>query len=170
MSDKSIQSLLEKDLHNAESLAALLLSERDQLASRDIDALNKTLMEKAQLLAAIEGNDDSRRKMLASFGRSADNNSLRDYCDKAGFGTLYEALQRRLKTCADLRGHSAPQQAEQSPCAGYHAGQIGANQCLHQPGWDQQTDSNPGHCEGLTTKRRVNGTKRRTRPLLLRRR
>ena len=102
MSDKSIQSLLEKDLHNAESLAALLLSERDQLASRDIDALNKTLMEKAQLLAAIEGNDDSRRKMLASFGRSADNNSLRDYCDKAGFGTLYEALQRRLKTCADL--------------------------------------------------------------------
>ena len=51
MSDNSIQSLLEKDLHNAESLAALL---------------------------------------------------LRDYCDKAGFGTLYEALQRRLKTCADL--------------------------------------------------------------------
>jgi flagella synthesis protein FlgN len=102
MSDKSFQSLLEKDLHNAESLAALLQREREQLASRDIDALNTILMEKAQLLADIERNDDSRRKMLASFGHSADNQALGDYCNKSGFGTLYEELQRRLKTCAEL--------------------------------------------------------------------
>lgn len=102
MSEISIQSLLEKDLHNADALAVLLQGEREQLAIRDIDALNKILMEKAQLLADIERNDDSRRKMLASFGHSADNQALREYCSKAGFGPLHEELQRKLKTCAEL--------------------------------------------------------------------
>lgn len=102
MSDISFKSLLEKDLLNADALAALLQSEREQLATRDIDALNRILMEKAQLLAEIERNDDSRRKMLASFGHSADNQALREYCNTAGFGALHEELQRKLKTCAEL--------------------------------------------------------------------
>lgn len=102
MSEISFQSLLEKDLHNADALAVLLQGEREQLATRDIDALNKILMEKALLLADIERNDDSRRKMLASFGHSADNQALREYCNKAGFGPLHEQLQSRLKTCAEL--------------------------------------------------------------------
>lgn len=102
MSEKAFQSLLEKDLHNAESLVTLLQSERAQLASRDIDALNRILMEKAQLLADIERNDDSRRKMLASFGHSAENQALSDYCNNVGFGAMYQALQRSLKTCAEL--------------------------------------------------------------------
>lgn len=102
MSDLSFKSLLEKDLQNAEALVLVLKREREQLAARDIDALNRILMEKAQLLADIERNDDSRRKMLASFGHSADNQALREYCSEAGFGTLHEALQSKLKTCAEL--------------------------------------------------------------------
>lgn len=102
MSDISFKSLLEKDLQNADALCAVLQREREQLAARDIDALNALLMEKAQLLADIERNDDSRRKMLASFGHSADNQALREYCNEAGFGALHEELQHKLKNCAEL--------------------------------------------------------------------
>ncbi len=102
MSDTSFHSLLQKDLQNADQLAALLKQEREQLVARNIDELNRILMEKAQLLAEIERNDDTRRKMLASFGHSVDNQALRDYCQKAGFGALHEQLQLKLKACAEL--------------------------------------------------------------------
>jgi len=102
MSETSLKSLIEKDLQNADILATLLQTERDMLTTRDIGALNKILMEKAQLLADIERNDDSRRKMLASFGHSIDNRALRDFCIKSGLGPLYENLQSKLKICAEL--------------------------------------------------------------------
>lgn len=102
MSDASMQLLLEKDLHNAANLETLLRSERTQLESRDIGALSQTLIEKAQVLAQIEANDDARRKLLASFDKSVDNTGLRDYCMQEGLGDLYRELLRSLQHCADL--------------------------------------------------------------------
>ncbi len=102
MSDSVMQGLLEKDLSNASRLENLLETERRLLEKRDIGALNQLLMEKAQLLADIESNDDARRKLLASFGKSDNNTGLRDYCTQVGIGDLYKDLLRALQHCAEL--------------------------------------------------------------------
>jgi flagellar biosynthesis/type III secretory pathway chaperone len=102
MSASSMQQLLEKDLINATNLENLLRSEREQLQSRDIGALSNTLIEKAQLLADIETNDDSRRKILASFDKSVDNGGLREFCKQEGMESLYKELLLSLQQCADL--------------------------------------------------------------------
>jgi len=97
-----MQQLLEKDLINATNLETLLRSERMQLQKRDIGALSNTLIEKAQLLANIEGNDDARRKLLVTFGKSADNGGLLDYCKQQGLEPLYRDLLQSLQQCSDL--------------------------------------------------------------------
>ena len=102
MSNASMQLLLEKDLHNAAQLETLLRAERMQLESRNIGALSQTLIEKAEVLAQIEANDEARRKLLASFQKSTDNSGLRDYCQQEGLGDLYRDLLRSLQHCADL--------------------------------------------------------------------
>ncbi|MCB1649121.1 MAG: flagellar protein FlgN [Pseudomonadales bacterium] len=102
MSNASMQALLEQDLYNASQLENLLRSERHQLESRDIGALSQTLIDKAQLLAQIEANDDARRKLLASLRKCADNNGLRDYCQQEGLGELYQKLLTSLQHCTDL--------------------------------------------------------------------
>lgn len=102
MSASSMRQLLEKDLLNATNLESLLQSEREQLQKRDIGALSNTLIEKAQLLADIEANDDARRKILASFDKSVDNSGLRDYCRQEGMDALYKDLLRSLQLCSDL--------------------------------------------------------------------
>ena len=102
MSASSMQQLLEKDLLNTTTLANLLRSEREQLQSRDIGALSNTLIEKAQLLADIEANDDARRKILASFDKAVDNKGLREYCKQEGMDALYKDLLRSLQQCSDL--------------------------------------------------------------------
>lgn len=97
-----MRQLLEKDLINTTNLENLLQKEREQLQQRDIGALSNTLMEKAQLLADIEANDDARRKILASFDKSVDNGGLREYCKEEGMGDLYQELLRSLQQCSDL--------------------------------------------------------------------
>ena len=97
-----MQQLLEKDLINTTNLETLLQKEREQLQKRDIGALSNTLIEKAQLLADIEVNDDARRKILASFDKSVDNGGLRAYCKEEGLGDLYQELLRSLQQCSDL--------------------------------------------------------------------
>lgn len=102
MSATSMRQLLEKDLINATNLENLLLGEREQLEKRDIGALSNTLIEKAQLLADIEANDDTRRKLLASVNQAADNNGLREYCKQEGMEVLYKDLLKSLQQCSDL--------------------------------------------------------------------
>jgi flagellar biosynthesis/type III secretory pathway chaperone len=102
MSATSMQQLLEKDLLNTHNLENLLRSERVQLEKRDIGALSNTLIEKAQLLANIEANDDARRKLLASLHKSDDNSGLREYCEQEGLQDLYRDLLNSLRQCSDL--------------------------------------------------------------------
>jgi len=102
MSASSMRQLLEKDLINASNLENLLRKEREHLQRRDIGALSNTLIEKAQLLADIESNDDARRKILASFDKSIDNSGLREYCTQEGMEALYKDLLRGLQQCSDL--------------------------------------------------------------------
>ena len=89
-------------MNNATNLETLLRCEREQLEKRDIGALSHTLIAKAQLLADIETNDEARRKILASFDQSVDNNGLREYCKQEGMEALYNDLLRSLQQCADL--------------------------------------------------------------------
>jgi len=102
MSKDSMQQLLEKDLINSSKLENLLRCEREQLEQRNIDALNETLIEKAQLLAGIEANDHARQKILASFGQSTDNGALKEYCAQNGLEALYKDLLKSLQQCSDL--------------------------------------------------------------------
>lgn len=102
MSNASMQALLEQDLYNASQLEDLLRCERSQLETRDIGALSQTLIDKAQLLAQIEANDDARRKLLASLRKSTDNSGLRDYCQQEGLSDLYRNLLKSLQHCTDL--------------------------------------------------------------------
>lgn len=97
-----MRQLLEKDLINSTNLENLLQIEREQLQHRNIGALSNTLIEKAQLLADIETNDDARRKILASFDKSVDNSGLREYCKQEGMEDLYRDLLRSLQQCSDL--------------------------------------------------------------------
>jgi len=97
-----MRQLLEKDLINTTNLENLLRTEREQLQTRDIGALSNTLIEKAQLLADIESNDDARRKILASFDKSVDNSGLREYCKEVGMLALYKDLLHSLQQCSDL--------------------------------------------------------------------
>ncbi|MDP2139349.1 MAG: flagellar protein FlgN [Gammaproteobacteria bacterium] len=103
MSDQNLHKLLEKDLQNALNLENLLRAERAQLESRDIGALTRTLSEKAEVLAAIERNDESRRSMLKALGLPNDSQGMRQYCAASAEGpALYDELRQRISLCAGL--------------------------------------------------------------------
>lgn len=103
MGDTTVHLLLEKDLQNTMNLENLLRAEREQLECRDIGALSKTLIVKAEILAAIEHNDEARRKILASSGYPADNQGLKQYCTDSEQGVdALEALHLQLRKCAEL--------------------------------------------------------------------
>jgi flagellar biosynthesis/type III secretory pathway chaperone len=102
MSTKTLAQMLQKDLINATNLENLLRLEREQLEQRNIAALSALLLQKAEILADIELNDDHRRKLLASAGLPADNRHLHDYCKDIGLDALYEQLQQQFRKCAEL--------------------------------------------------------------------
>jgi flagellar biosynthesis/type III secretory pathway chaperone len=104
MSTKTLAQMLQKDLINATNLENLLRLEREHLEKRDIASLSTLLLQKAEILADIELNDDNRRKLLASSGLPTDNRQLRDYCIDTGLDVLYEQLQQQLRKCAELTG------------------------------------------------------------------
>ncbi|MDO9317083.1 MAG: flagellar protein FlgN [Gammaproteobacteria bacterium] len=103
MADLTLHELLEKDLQNTVDLENLLRAERTQLEARDIGALSRTLIEKAEVLASIEQNDEARRKLLAQHGYPADNKGMRRFCSESPRGvTLYDQLREQIAQCAAL--------------------------------------------------------------------
>ena len=103
MADLTLHNLLEKDLQNTVDLGSLLRAERTQLEARDIGALSRTLIEKAELLAAIEQNDEARRKLLVLHGYPLDNKGMRRFCAESTRGvTLYDQLREQIAQCAAL--------------------------------------------------------------------
>mgnify|MGYP001581475856 CR=1 FL=1 len=103
MADLTLHDLLEKDLQNTVDLENLLRAERAQLESRDIGALSRILIEKAEVLAAIEQNDEARRKLLVQQGYPADNQGMRRFCSESPRGvSLYDQLREQIAQCAAL--------------------------------------------------------------------
>lgn len=103
MADLTLHDLLEKDLQNTVDLENLLRAERGHLESRDIGALSRTLIEKAEVLAAIEQNDEARRKLLVQQGYPADNQGMRRFCSESPRGvSLYDQLREQIAQCAAL--------------------------------------------------------------------
>lgn len=103
MADLTLHDLLEKDLQNTVDLENLLRAERAQLEARDIGALSRTLIEKAEVLAAIEQNDEARRKLLVQQGYPADNKGMRRFCFESEHGVaLYDQLREQIAQCAAL--------------------------------------------------------------------
>lgn len=103
MSANTLHTLLQNDLQSSTELEALLREERAQLASRDIESLNKTLIQKAELLAKIENNDAARKKILVAEGYPADNEGMKNYClDHAADDSIFDQLQQKLRQCSEL--------------------------------------------------------------------
>jgi flagellar biosynthesis/type III secretory pathway chaperone len=103
MSANTLHRLLQDDLQNTLELEALLREERQQLAQRDINNLNKTLMLKAELLAKIENNDAARKKILDAEGYPVNNEGMKQFClDHAADASVFDDLQTKLRQCAEL--------------------------------------------------------------------
>ena len=103
MSANTLHTLLQDDLQNATELEAILREERSQLASRDIEALNKTLMQKAELLAKIENNDSARKNILNAANYPANNEGMKKYCqDNGADESIFDQLQSKLRQCSEL--------------------------------------------------------------------
>jgi flagellar biosynthesis/type III secretory pathway chaperone len=103
MSANTLHRLLQDDLQNTLELEALLREERQQLAQRDINNLNKTLMLKAELLAKIENNDSARKKILDAEGYPVNNAGMKQFClDHAADASVFDDLQTKLRQCAEL--------------------------------------------------------------------
>jgi len=105
---QTFQALLQADLENTSALLALMDQERSYLETRNLEAMNKLIMEKAQVLARIEKNDDLRRDLLkhANFPNSKqgiDNFIL----SLTGPGAAscskdFEQLQVALRKCQEI--------------------------------------------------------------------
>lgn len=108
MSNEGLQQLLESDQSQLDSLAELLLAEKNCLEQRDLDALNTLLTQKQAVLASIESNDHVRRKLLQQAGVPADQTNLthlRRLLGKGGdndFTALLDRIEARLQQCREL--------------------------------------------------------------------
>lgn len=99
----SLAQLLEDDLQTTGILETLLRSERTLLETRDITALNALLLEKAQLLASIENNDEARKALLLEAGYDASPQGMLQYCNQSEQdAALYAELRAQLQRCAEL--------------------------------------------------------------------
>lgn len=108
MSNQDLQQLLESDRSQLDTLAELLLAEKNCLEQRDLEQLNTLLNQKQTVLASIENNDHTRRKLLAQAGVPADQTSLQNLkrlLGKSGnndYTQLLESIENRLQQCREL--------------------------------------------------------------------
>ena len=162
MAELTLHDLLEKDLQNTVDLQSLLRAERTQLEARDIGALSRTLIEKAELLAAIEQNDEARRKLLVLHGYPLDNKGMRRFCAESPQrrNTLRSTTGTDCPMCSPdqhQRRHCASQQAEYPTRARYTARQRDTIQPLHQRWRHAQDQRNKSIGKSLTKTRSING-------------
>ncbi|MEX0739732.1 MAG: flagellar protein FlgN [Pseudohongiella sp.] len=108
MSNKGLQQLLESDRTQLDTLAEVLLAEKTCLEQRDLEKLNTLLARKQSVLASIETNDHTRRKLLQQAGVPADQTNLQHLkrlLGKGGdneFTALLDSIEARLQQCREL--------------------------------------------------------------------
>lgn len=108
MSNEGLQQLLESDRQQLDTLAELLLAEKNCLEKRDLDQLNTLLPRKQTVLASIESNDHLRRKLLVQAGVPAEQTNLthlKRLLGKGGqneFTALLDRIESRLQQCREL--------------------------------------------------------------------
>jgi flagellar biosynthesis/type III secretory pathway chaperone len=106
--DNDLLALLKTDLQNARLLATLLDSERTELESRRYESLSALMRRKAELLAALEKNNERVRQLLSDTGFSHDSQGILAYCETldrtAGTDTAsqFRELQTRLTHCREM--------------------------------------------------------------------
>jgi len=108
MSDQGLQQLLENDRSQLDALAELLLAEKTCLEQRDLDKLNTLLTQKQNVLASIENNDHTRRKLLEQAGVPAEQTNLQHLKRLLGKGgnnemtAILDSIETRLQQCREL--------------------------------------------------------------------
>lgn len=108
MSNNDLQQLLESDRSQLGTLAELLQAEKTCLEQRDLEQLNDLLVKKQAVLAGIENNDHTRRKLLSQAGVPAEQTnlqSLKRLLGKSGnseYTELLESIESRLQQCREL--------------------------------------------------------------------
>ncbi|HDZ09161.1 flagella synthesis protein FlgN [Pseudohongiella sp.] len=108
MSNEGLQQLLDSDRQLLDSLAEVLLAEKNSLEKRDLDQLSDLLTRKQNVLASIENNDHIRRKLLVQAGVPAGQTNLQHLkrlLGKGGqneFTALLDSIESRLQQCREL--------------------------------------------------------------------
>lgn len=109
MISAELQTLLEKDRLQLDSLSALLLEEKACLEKRDLETLTSLLQKKQTILATLESDDFARRQLLAKAGLKDGQTSLPHLRkllsrsqDHRGLAELIESIESRLKHCREL--------------------------------------------------------------------
>jgi len=104
----SFQELLHADLENTSQLLVLMARERKHLETRDLDAMSQLILEKAQVLAKIEKNDDQRRKLLAQANYPNTKDGINSYIENlpqamaTSCAKDFEQLQIALVKCQEI--------------------------------------------------------------------